>query len=429
MTKTKVLIAIIAVTSIIFVLPNTTTPAYALVGDIVQTVDASGFITAFCSIGLSFDGTHLYFDECFDGRIWITDTAPIPTVIDVRDFSAEIPENPNAMAFDAARGVTYVATQFGGLDCEIYEINHQGTFNNLQDDTVSLLFATPVAEVGNCFIDGLAYNQNDPIAGADALYVSGDAQNIMSIYLLDGTLVQTVDTSTIDPGAATTSGLAVGGSNLYLANNGGGDVFRATLPSLTLLDQFVSADERQEDMECDPVTFAPTEVMWLRTTPQGGNFPNVATAFEIEPDTCGLGGEEPEPETGRMTGGGSITATGMRVTHGFELFCDATATPNNIQVNWGKGNKFHLESLTSASCSDDPNISEGKPVAGFDTYIASGIGRYNGVDGATIEFELTDAGEPGKNDFAQIKITDAGSTVVLDVSGNLDRGNHQAHPN
>ena len=268
-----------------------TPSAYAAVGDILRVVDANGFIDpGNCSIGLSFDGTHLYWTDCFDGRIWITDTAAVPTVIDVRDFSTEIPELPNAMSFDSARGVTYVATQFGGATCEIYVIDHKGTFNNLQDDTVSLLFAAPIAEVGNCFIDGLAYNQNDPIAGADALYVSGDAQNVMSIYLLDGTLVSTVDTSLIAPGAATTSGLAVGGSILYLANNGGGDVFRASLPALTLIDQFVSDDERQEDLECDPVTFAPTDVMWLRTTPQGNPVDNFATAFEIEPDTCGLGG-------------------------------------------------------------------------------------------------------------------------------------------
>ena len=133
----------------------------------------------------------------------------------------------------------------------------------------------------------------------------------------------------------------------------------------------------------------------------------------------------PPPVMGRMTGGGSVF--GSRVTHGFELHCDASEVPNNLQVNWDKGNKFHLESLDSARCSDDPKIDEAPPVAGFDTYKGKGTGRYNGVSGATIEFTFTDAGEPGKNDFAQITITDA-SGVVLTVSGNLKNGNHQAHP-
>ena len=135
----------------------------------------------------------------------------------------------------------------------------------------------------------------------------------------------------------------------------------------------------------------------------------------------------PPEVMGRMTGGGSVfTEDRTRVTHGFELHCDASEVPNNLQVNWDKGNKFHLESLDSARCSDDPKIDEAPPVAGFDTYKGKGTGRYNGVSGATIEFTFTDAGEPGKNDFAQITITDA-SGVVLTVSGNLKNGNHQAH--
>lgn len=131
-----------------------------------------------------------------------------------------------------------------------------------------------------------------------------------------------------------------------------------------------------------------------------------------------------EPDQGRMTGGGSVfTIGGMRVTHGFELHCDASQGPNNLQVNWGKGNKFHLETLTSASCSDDPNIDEAPPVAGFDTYVGSGAGRCNGVP-ATATWTFTDAGEPGKNDTATIDIVGG---CTLSVSGSLKNGNHQAH--
>jgi hypothetical protein len=118
----------------------------------------------------------------------------------------------------------------------------------------------------------------------------------------------------------------------------------------------------------------------------------------------------------------------MRVTHGFELHCDAAELPNNLQVNWGKGNKFHLATLTSASCSDDPNISEEQPVAGFDTYEGSGTGSYNGLPGATAEWTFTDAGEPGQSDMVDLVIMDALNNVVLTVSGTLNSGNHQAHP-
>ena len=53
-----------------------------------------------------------------------------------------------------------------------------------------------------------------------------------------------------------------------------------------------------------------------------------------------------------MPGGGRVfTAAETRVTHGFELECDAAKVPNNLQVNWGKGYRLHQESLASAACS------------------------------------------------------------------------------
>ena len=118
---------------------------------------------------------------------------------------------------------------------------------------------------------------------------------------------------------------------------------------------------------------------------------------------------------------------GTRVTHGFTLDCNASQGPNNLQINWGKGNKFHLESLTTAVCTDNPNIEPKPPKASFDTYEGMGTGRYNGVSGATAHWQFTDAGEPGKLDIARILIKDANGITVLIVSGNLKNGNQQAH--
>jgi hypothetical protein len=167
---------------------------------------------------------------------------------------------------------------------------------------------------------------------------------------------------------------------------------------------------------------------------RNGNFLQKIHAQELDPaapaNILYWGGEiratgQPHEDPRRMTGGGTIPGK-IEVRHGFELHCDAAKTPNNLEVNWGKGNKFHLTNLTSASCADDPAISEGQPVAGFDTYKGSGVGRLNGVDGATIDFLFTDAGEPGKGvDFAKISINGG---VDLAVSGILNSGNQQAHP-
>jgi len=127
----------------------------------------------------------------------------------------------------------------------------------------------------------------------------------------------------------------------------------------------------------------------------------------------------------RMTGGGSIIlADGTRVTHCFELHCSRNDVPNNLEINWGGGNNFHLGSLTSVRCSDDPLIAPPPPHAGFDTYVGEGTGTCNGL-AASITFRLTDAGEPGTSDTAQYTITGGCSlnTPILP----LTFGNQQAH--
>ena len=136
---------------------------------------------------------------------------------------------------------------------------------------------------------------------------------------------------------------------------------------------------------------------------------------------------EISPAKGRMTGGGSVfTDDNARVTLGFEIHCDLSK-PNNLQVNWPDGNKFHMLELTSAICTDDPAINPKPPVAPLDTFTGEGTGRFNGVEGATINFIFVDKGEPGKSDTAWIKIVDSGGQEVQNVSGSMKYGNLQAH--
>lgn len=129
-----------------------------------------------------------------------------------------------------------------------------------------------------------------------------------------------------------------------------------------------------------------------------------------------------------MTGGGQLlNAGGPKVRHGFELHCDASQEPNNLVVTWSGGKRFRLTELVSASCSDDPDIEPNPRGARFDTYRGAGRGLSGGASGAVAEWTVTDTGQPGGYDFFDIVITDSDGTVILDVSGNLDGGNHQAH--
>lgn len=138
--------------------------------------------------------------------------------------------------------------------------------------------------------------------------------------------------------------------------------------------------------------------------------------------------DDTDPDGRRMTGGGSVfTEDDTRVTHGFQLRCDEDNFRQNLQVNWG-GHRFHMTDLTSATCTDTA-LTEAPPNAGFDTFEGTGEGTYDGDEGATIEFTFDDDGEPGTGDTATMTIRDDGGNVVLEVTGKLRRGNHQAHAN
>lgn len=165
----------------------------------------------------------------------------------------------------------------------------------------------------------------------------------------------------------------------------------------------------------------------LGTVALPASFSWAAAGLALEP-------EQPPGVPGRMTGGGSVfRIDGIRVTRGFQIHCDLRE-PNNLEVNWPGGNRFHLLDLTAAVCTDSPAIDQTPPSsAPFDTFQGEGTGRYNGTEGATIEFVFVDAGEPGDEDTASIKIWDADGNLVLDVPGDpsvpdyLDRGNIQTH--
>jgi len=167
---------------------------------------------------------------------------------------------------------------------------------------------------------------------------------------------------------------------------------------------------------------------------------------------------------GYFVGGGRVNVPKYggtyTLTHGFELHCDPTLGPNNLEINWMK-NKFHLEELEEAECTDDGSTNEPPPSAAtktngpgptLDVYYGNGYGRYNGQCGAFAEWVMDDNGEPGKADqIVALRITGADNAIKLeinkddldvrDTSGdnplwlNLKTGNHQwvphpsTHPN
>jgi hypothetical protein len=128
------------------------------------------------------------------------------------------------------------------------------------------------------------------------------------------------------------------------------------------------------------------------------------------------------------------TTEKVRLNFGFELHCDASKAPNNLQINWrplsgGPPYIFHLESMGSALCFETP-ADQGMPPAPFDTHVGSGTGRFKVGNSpwqtATISWRFVDAGEPGAGTDELSIVIVAGSTTYT-ISGRITGGNIQAH--
>ena len=175
---------------------------------------------------------------------------------------------------------------------------------------------------------------------------------------------------------------------------------------------------------------------------------------EAAPITCIIVNDD--DLLGRMTGGGSVfypknaaaliagkKEGNVRITHGFELHCTDVGLPNRLEVVWHDGaDAFHLETLTSAKCTQVSNPpDQEQPESYFDTFEGEGFGRINSNPSALyrIKFKLTDHGEPaGKDltpnslDTAEFEVTNTSNTqnpLFLSSYGSkpLEQGNHQAH--
>ena len=134
----------------------------------------------------------------------------------------------------------------------------------------------------------------------------------------------------------------------------------------------------------------------------------------------------------RFTGAGVIGTTVPRAFHAFRLPCNMNQSmpQKGVLVVYHGGNRFTLNMLTQVHCFDDPGIDPGRPHANFDTIHGWGVGKWNGISGYYVEFIFTDGGEPGNGDWGWIQIYESETrNIVLEVSGFLKAGNHNARGN
>ena len=399
-------------------------PASAATGDFVGSVTfsqdcvhtpSSGVGDSGIGVGITYDGTSLWYSCAFSGAT--PDLLRADPTTGVVNAHYDIDGGLGALAYDATRNAIW-AGPAGGSNGAITLISLDAS-KNVTSSTPEFFGVAPTG-----VDDGIAYDGTD-----DSLYFSPDTSTTITHYTSAGVVL---GISNWAGSGCYNSGLGLGGSLLYQGSDGCSHVWvtNKTSPQGPVAFDFstlVAGDPnfRDEGLTCDPNTFASLgkQVMWSKEAYS----PMRAHAYEIPAGSCGFGGL-PAGTSGFLTGGGGVASGGVSAKFGTELYCDTTTTPDNLEINWGQGNKFHLTGLSRASCTNDTSFSPGQPAAGFDTYTGSGTGKYNGVAGATATWTFTDHGEPGSSDTAQLTVKNPGGTTVLNVSGTLSQGNIQAHP-
>ena len=278
---------------------------FGAVGDIRRIISPQpGASQHFCAVGLAFDGAALYTNRCSDPLIYRV--SPLDGAL-LASFDPHIPEWPAAMAFDTKRNGLWIGTQ-NDIGSRVFQCESTGMpiyFWNFDDDSVDLRFVIPHALLNPlnsqrlfsvCFLDGLAYRENDPLIDTDdELWFSdtvGPASHNIGVFRPDGTLVRGI--VAMGKGGTVVSnntGLSLGVDYAYSANNGSGDVFRANMfdDPFVFGQEFLNGIRWEADMECDAVTFSPVHVMWVRSDPQGNPTNDVITAYEVEEGECGAG--------------------------------------------------------------------------------------------------------------------------------------------
>lgn len=379
-------------------LPSASAATGDLVGSVTFSVDCTN--SSNLGVGIAYDGTNLWY-SCFDQSTDLYRANPQTGVVTA---SYSIAGGLGALSYDATRNVLWAGK---GNPAESDEPVRQIVLNAAHDVVgSSVAFTIP----GSCLLDdGLAFDaRNVASAADDVIYYSNDC-NTMTIRVFDlsGNLVESF------PWAGTgcyNSGLAIGGQLLYEGSDGCSHVWVVNKTTNVLAFDFstvVPTDPnfRDEDLECDPNTFAALgkQVMWSK---EAFN-PQRAHAFEIPANTCGVGGVAPPatlvltPETATNEVGNPhcVTAT---VT-------DVFAVPVPLVTV-----RFSVTGANTASGSDvtDTNgqatFCYTGTVAGTDT-----ISAFADTNGNSVQ----DAGEPGDT---ATKIWTPGPPATLVLSPKTD---------
>ena len=313
-------------------------------------------------VGIAFDGIHL-LASCYSDST-ITAVSPVDgSQVVVHAISGA--SSLGALAWDNTRGVVWGCSAFS----DIGKID-------LAANTFTLAFHS-----AGCF-DGLAYDGSD-----DTLWASADASFPVTHYNTDGTVLGAFTGSL---GGHGNSGIAVGGPLLYLANDGGSQIYTSPKDFSVAPTLFASFPRRIEDLECDNVTFAGIGkgAIWSIDA-----YDNILNAWEIPAGSCDFGGGRSGP---RISGAVNMVVRATSAA-GTPVSFTVTAVdfpdgPVPVTCTPPSGSLFPL-GVTTVTCtatdSDHNTTTKSFTVTSRNGVVDSGPSGSTPIQSATVAFSVS----------------------------------------
>lgn len=239
-------------------------------GTLVRSIHGANPDNCGIQTGIAFDGTNLIM-SC-----WYTQTLDVLSPTDGHLVKRlNVPSLSGgffAMAWDGERNRLWTCVSHS----QVYVIDTSDPDGDgvVAPGEVQFKFSAP----DQC-TDGFAFD------GADrTIWTSGDVHSYVYHYTEAGVeLGHYYVAGILGTG---NSGIAAGGGNLYLANNGNSQIYVTNKPP-TSGTLFATFPRRIEDMECDDITFRPDGIaaIW-----QQDAYDRDIQAYAIEPGACPFGG-------------------------------------------------------------------------------------------------------------------------------------------
>jgi len=255
-------------------------------GDILAHIKTDVNSPSGIAIGIAADCSDpvtLYYTHSFEPNLYMMDKdgrslgAPVP----LTDAETGEPISFGALSWDSTRDKLWAGTDNSGNPLKVYLVDPVTGISKY-------IFTLQNEHIGFC--DGIAFDGTD-----NSLWISDDvsdwiehwyvgdvdadgvgvAAHIETLYpkMPDGTPIGQI------------SGLSVGrGDILYLGRDGLGKITRIHKDG-SFDSEFTTVGGRDEDLECDVISFAPYEVLWSKDA-----YDDTLYAIAVETGTCACSG-------------------------------------------------------------------------------------------------------------------------------------------